>query len=172
VIACTSRAIPWTPKQSLRFGVTSISSTGSPSGSTSPSAVPGAGSSSRTMMPSASSASSSSAAERIIPSEGTPLSFALRIFIPPGIVAPGRTTATVWPASTLGAPQTIVRSPSPVSTLQTLSRSAFGCRSRSSTLPTTNPSADAGPIVSSRSTSVPVITSRSASSAGSMPGSQ
>ena len=30
VIAWTSRATPWTPKQSTRFGVTSISSTGSP----------------------------------------------------------------------------------------------------------------------------------------------
>ncbi len=76
--------------------------------------------------PSASPPSSSSETERIIPSEATPRSFALRSFSPPGIRAPGWATATVWPAATLGAPQTIVRSPSPVSTLQTRSRSAFG----------------------------------------------
>ena len=87
--------------------------------------------------------------------------------------APGSATATVWPASTLGAPQTIVRgSPSPVSTVQTLSRSASGCCSRLSTLPTTKPSAEGGPTVVTRSTSVPVIASRSASSSGADPGSQ
>ena len=128
-IAWTSRATPQIPKQSTRFGVTSSSSTGSASGSTSASGVPGAGSSSSTRMPSASSPSSSSETERIIPSEATPRSFALRSFSPPGIRAPGRATATVWPAATLGAPQTIVRSPSPspVSTVQTRSRSASGC---------------------------------------------
>ena len=151
--------------------MTSISSTGSPSGSSSASGVPGGEPVVEDDDPVVPPRPiSSSAAERIIPSEGTPRSFALRIFIPPGIVAPGRTTATVWPASTLGAPQTIVRSPSPVSTLQTLSRSALGCCSRSSTLPTTKPSLEGGPIVSSRSTSVPVITSRSASAAGSHAG--
>ena len=59
-------------------------------------------------MPSASPPTSSSETERIIPSEATPRSFALRSFSPPGIRAPGRATATVWPAATLGAPQTIV----------------------------------------------------------------
>ncbi len=43
VIAWTSRATPQTPKQSTRFGVTSSSSTGSASGRTSASGVPGAG---------------------------------------------------------------------------------------------------------------------------------
>ncbi len=95
VTAWTSRATPKTPKQSLRFGVTSISNTGSATGRTSPSGVPGAGPSSSTMIPSDSSATSSSAAERIIPSEVTPRSFARLILNPPGIVAPGRTTATV-----------------------------------------------------------------------------
>ena len=76
--------------------------------------------------------------------------------------APGSATATVWPAATLGAPQTIGRSPSPVSTMQALSRSAFGCFSHLTTLPTTKPSLEGGPTVSIRSTSVPVITSRSA----------
>ncbi len=98
------------------------------------------GPSSRTMIPSESSPISSSAAERIIPAEVTPRSFASPSFVPPGIVAPGSATATVWPAATLGAPQTIVRgSASPVSTVQTLSRSASGCGSRVTTLPTTKP---------------------------------
>src|SRR4051812_36630082 len=56
--------------------------------------------------------------------------------------------------------------------MQALSRSAFGCFSHLTTLPTTKPSAEGGPTESSRSTSVPVITRRLASSAGSMPGSQ
>ena len=98
-------------------------------------------------MPSGSSPTSSSEAERIIPSEATPRSFALRSFSPPGIRAPGRATATVWPAATLGAPQTIVRSPSPASTVQTRSRSASGCCSALSTLPTTKPSAEGGPTI-------------------------
>ena len=125
------------------------------------------------MIPADSSATSSSAAERIIPCDSTPRSFALPSFAPPGIVAPGSATGTVWPASTLGAPQTIVRgSPSPVSTVQTLSRSASGCFSRVSTRPTTKPSALGGPTLTTRSTSVPVIARRSASSPAPRPGSQ
>ena len=50
--------------------------------------------------------------------------------VPSGITAPGRATATVWPAATLGAPQTIwLGSPPPMSTMHTLSRSASGWRS-------------------------------------------
>ncbi len=160
------------PKQSTRFGVTSSSSTGSASGNTSPSGVPAAGPSSSSRMPSASAPSSSSETERIIPSEATPRSFALRSLSPPGISAPGSATATVWPAATLAAPQTIVRSPSPVSTAQTRSRSALGCGSALSTLPTTKPSLAGGPTRSIRSTSVPVITRRSAICSAPTPGSQ
>ena len=116
-------------------------------------------------MPGGPSPSSSSEEAQIIPIDSTPRSFALPILWPPGSVAPGSATGTVWPAATLGAPQTIVRSPSPVSTVQTRSRSAFGCGSALSTLPTTKPSAEGGPTVPTRSTSVPVIASRSASSA-------
>ena len=94
----------------------------------------------RTTIPPASSPISSSASERIIPSDSTPRSFALPSFVPSGITAPGSATGTVWPAATLGAPQTIVRVPSPVSTSQTLRRSASGCCSAESTLPTTKPS--------------------------------
>ena len=41
-------------------------------------------------------------------------------FVPSGMTAPGRATATVWPAATFGAPQTICAgSSSPTSTVQT-----------------------------------------------------
>ena len=44
------------------------------------------------------------------------------------MTAPGRATATVWPAATFGAPQTICDGVAPpMSTMQTLSRSASGC---------------------------------------------
>ncbi len=51
-----------------------------------------------------------------------PRSLASPSFWPPGMIAPGSATATVWPAATLGAPQTIVRGspPLPSSTVQTL----------------------------------------------------
>ena len=91
-------------------------------------------------------ATSSSA--RIMPSDGTPRSLARLSRVPSGITAPGWATATVWPAATLGAPQTIVAtSPSPTATLHTLSRSASGCCSRSSTRPTTKFSSAVTPCV-------------------------
>ena len=81
--------------------------------------------------------------------------------------APGSATATVWPAATLGAPQTIVRvaladvdranaEPVGVGMLLALEHLADDEARR----PT------AGPTVATRSTSVPVIASRSASSCG------
>ena len=125
------------------------------------------------MIPSASSPISSSEAERIIPEEVTPRSSASPSSTPPGIVAPGSATATVWPAATFGAPQTIVRgSASPLSTVQTLSRSALGCGSQLRTFPITKPAPLGGPIASTRSTSVPVIANRTASSSAPIPGSQ
>ncbi len=123
-------------------------------------------------MPPVSSPISSSASERIIPSDSTPLSFALFSFMPPGSTAPGRATGTSCPAATFGAPQTIVRSPSPVSTAQTLRRSASGCGSTLLTRPTTNPSGEGAPAAPTRSTSVPVIASCSAIRPVSQPGSQ
>ena len=95
--------------------------------------------SSRTMIPSWSSPIPTSSSARIIPCDSTPRSFALPSFVPSGMTAPGRATATVCPAATFGAPQTIVLgSPAPMSTVQTVSRSASGCRSAVRTLPTTN----------------------------------
>ena len=76
---------------------------------------------------------SSSFSARIIPSETTPRSFARLSFVPSGMTAPGVATATVWPAATFGAPQTIVAGPSPSpersprSTVHTRRRSASGC---------------------------------------------
>ena len=61
-----------------------------------------------------------SSSARIIPLDSTPRSFALPSFVPSGMIAPGRATATVCPAATLGAPHTIVLgSPSPMSTVHT-----------------------------------------------------
>ena len=78
-----------------------------------------------------------SSSARIMPSDSTPRSFAFLSFAPPGMTAPGRATATVWPSATLGAPQTICAvSPSPSATMQTVSRSASGWRSADSTRPT------------------------------------
>ncbi len=158
--------------QSTRFGFRSSSSTASETASTSAKGVPGAASLSRTMIPSCSSESSSSRSERIIPFDSTPRSFAFFSFVPSGITAPGSATATVCPAATFGAPQTIVRVPSPSSTSQTLSRSASGCLPAETTWPTTKPSLDWTPTRLTRSTSTARIESSSATSSGSSPGSQ
>jgi hypothetical protein len=107
-----------------------------------------------------------------MPSDSTPRSLALPSLVPSGITAPGRATGTVWPAATLGAPQTIVRLPSPASTSQTLSLSASGCFSTERTLPTTKESEDGGPTWSIRSTSMLCMASSSASSSAESCGSQ
>ncbi len=123
-------------------------------------------------MPAASSPISSSASERIIPLDSTPRSFALPSLVPSGITAPGSATGTVWPAATFGAPQTIVRVPSPASTSQTLSLSASGCFSTDSTLPTTKASGEGAPTWLILSTSMLCMASASASSSTEIPGSQ
>ena len=132
----TSRAMPYTLWQSGRFEVISNSMTSSAMARWSISGSPTGHSGSR-MMPSCSAESSSSRSESIIPSETWPRSFALRSTVPSGSTAPGSATATVSPAWKLVAPQTIWRgSPSPTSTVQSESRSASGCLSRVTTLPT------------------------------------
>ena len=60
------------------------------------------------MIPWWSSPIPTSSSARIIPWDSTPRSFALPSVEPSGITAPGRATATTWPAATLGAPHTIV----------------------------------------------------------------
>ena len=89
-------------------GVISSSSTSVPSGSTLASGVPGGGPSSSTRMPAWSPPSAISSVARIIPSLTMPRSFAAPSVRPSASRAPGRATATVWPAATFGAPQTIV----------------------------------------------------------------
>ena len=83
-----------------------------------------------------------------MPLDSTPRSLALPSFVPSGITAPGRATATVWPWATFGAPQTICAvSPSPSATVQTVSRSASGWRSAVSTRPTMKFSSAVTPCV-------------------------
>src|SRR6187455_915756 len=167
--AATSRAIPYTDRQSGRLRVISISRTSSPSGSTSANGVPGSTGSERTRMPLWSDPSSSSRSERIIPSETSPRSLACSRRLPSGSTAPGSATATVAPAPKFQAPHTIWRgSPSPTSTRQSWSRSAFGCFSASSTRPTRKsprlPSVSATPRRVIRSTSQVEMTSCPATS--------
>ena len=114
----------------------------------------------------------SSRSERIIPFDSIPRSLAFFSFSPPGMRAPGVTTATVCPAATFGAPQTIVRVPLPSSTSQTRRRSAFGCCSALSTRPTTNPSALGAPRCEIRSSSIECIDSVEPISSALSPGSQ
>ena len=104
--------------------------------------------------PSPSAPSSSSLSARIMPSESDAAQLrARRAACRRASPRPGRATATVWPAATLGAPQTIVAGspPSPsVARVQTLSRSASGCCSASSTRPTTKRSAARHAVVVDR----------------------
>ena len=96
-----------------------------------------------------------------MPADSCPRSLARLSRVPSGSTAPGRATATVCPAATFGAPQTICDgSPAPVSTRQTLSRSASGWRSERRTLPTTKCSSAGDAVRVDASTSVPVIASR------------
>ena len=101
---------------------------------------PAASASSSTMIPAWSWPMPTSSSARIMPLDFTPLSLASPSAVPSGMTAPGSATATVWPAATLGAPQTMVRCPWPSSTSHTFSRSASGCFSALSTLPTTKSS--------------------------------
>src|SRR5436190_2799748 len=124
------------------------------------------------MIPAASSPISSSASERIIPLDSTPRRRTLPSSRPPGRTAPGSATATVCPPATFEAPQTIVRSPSPASTVQTRRRSAFGCGSAARTRPTTKPSGEGTPNRETRSTSTARVDRSSATASAGSPGSQ
>ena len=122
------------------------------------------------MIPAWSCPISSSRSERIIPWEGSPRSLRSSIWRPPGIVAPGSTTATVAPGPKFQAPQTIESgSRSPTSTFVSWSLSAFGCLSAESTFPTRKrerlPSTSGTPRRRTLLTSQVETASRSASSA-------
>ena len=182
VSAATSRATPMWLVASGRFGVTSMSRTASPGSASwarrySEKGWP-AGASSRTMIPPWSSPRPSSSSAQIIPKETSPRIFPFLMLTgarpEPSragsiSVVPTVATGTVWPAATFGAPQTIwTGSPSPRSTSQTRSRSAFGCGRTSLTWPTTTPSRS-GAVDATPSTSRPAIVKRSASASGESP---
>ena len=127
----TSRARPTIESRSTRFIVGVTSSTWSCTGSTSASGVPGSIPSGRTMIPAWSVPSPISSSARIIPRDTSPRSGRSSSGPgKPGRSTPGSPTATVAPTPKFQAPQTICRgSPSPTSTWQSWSLSAFGCLS-------------------------------------------
>ena len=101
-----------------------------------------------------------------MPFDSRPRSFARLMTIPPGNSAPTRATATLRPARTLGAPQTICRRLVPsIVTWHSDNFSAFGWRPHSSTSPTTTPENGAA-AGTTASTSSPASVSCEASSAG------
>ena len=84
--------------------------------------------------------------EHIIPKDSTPLSFPFLILIPPGVFCPScppatrppsRTTGTLSPSLTFGAPVTICTVSVPMFTWQMISLSASGCFSIFSICPIT-----------------------------------
>src|ERR1700761_8103079 len=144
VIAAVSRATPNTDRQSALFGVSLISKIVSSSFSVSRISWPIGVSSGKIRRPLWSSESFSSRAEHSMPWLSTPRSFDSLIAncAPPssagGSCAPTSATGTLMPGATFGAPQTMFSvAPVPASTWQTLSLSASGCLTTSSTRPTT-----------------------------------
>ena len=128
--AASSRAILSTPSQSGLFGVTSKSITGSSRSSASAKGVPTVKSLSKSIIPMSSSSKPISLLEQSIPDDSTPRIF--RGFLSnsksaPGIYAPMGAYTTFIPVLALGAPQTIVFSPSKVLTVQIFNLSALGC---------------------------------------------
>ena len=81
------------------------------------------------MMPSWSSEICSSTSDTSMPRLSTPRMVPTpSVMFLPGMKAPGGTNTPFMPARAFGAPHTTCTgSPSPVSTMQTRSRSAFGC---------------------------------------------
>ncbi len=164
--AATSRATPTIDSASPRFGLTSTSSTTSPSsgrrsapsGSSSPEP--------RMWIPSASSPSPSSIAEQSIPCDSTPRILVRSMRRPPVSTEPTSATGTSCPTAMLSAPHTTCSgSPEPTSTLVSHSLSAFGCRSTERSRPTTT-SVQSAPETSIALTSRPRIVSSSASACG------
>ena len=146
VMAASSRATPNTlsawPRLGVSLSVNKVSSRRSVLRMSSPTVAPA----SSTSRPPWSSESLSSRAEHSMPRLSTPriLPTLMRNGSPPasagGSSAPTRAHGTRIPASTLGAPQTMLRcSPAPTSTMQTRRRSASGCFSTATTRPTTTP---------------------------------
>ena len=106
----------------------------------------------------------SSSIEHIIPQDSTPRSLPFLILIPPGVIfpswppatrPPSRTTGTLSPSFTFGAPVTICTLSVPIFTWQMISLSASGCFSILSIWPITILSRSASSSVKP-STFVPV----------------
>src|SRR3954471_6074424 len=117
------------------------------------------------MMPSWSSESCSSAAEHSMPRLSTPRMVPIpSVMFLPGIKVPGAENTLISPARAFGAPHTTCTGavPSPVSTMQTRRRSAFGCCSAEITRAMEN-GASALALSSMLSTSSPIMVSLSAS---------
>ena len=117
------------------------------------------------MMPSWSSEICSSAAEHSMPRLSTPRMVPTpSVMFLPGMKVPGGENTLTRPARAFGAPQTTCTGapPSPVSTMQTRRRSAFGCCSAEITRAIEN-GASAFALSSMFSTSSPIMVSLSAS---------
>ena len=126
VAAWRSRATPVTESASPRFGVSLISILESSSLAYSRMSVPIGASSGRIQMPLCSSLMPSSRAEQSMPMDTTPRSLDFLILKSPGRTAPIVAQATLMPARTFGAPQTIWSvSPVPAFTSQTCRWSEF-----------------------------------------------
>ena len=136
----TSRAKPFIPKQSPRFGVKSTSIILSSRPRYSRKSVPTGASLGNSIMPSPSSLIPSSTKAHNMPFEGWPRNLAFLILKSPGSTAPTVATATLMPKRQFGAPHTISSSSSPPTLiLVTRSLSASGCCPHSTTSPTNTP---------------------------------
>src|SRR6201986_3094790 len=117
------------------------------------------------MIPSGSSESCNSAAEHNMPRLSTPRMVPTpSVMFLRGMKVPGGENTLIRPARAFGAPQTTCTgaAPSPVSTMQTRRRSAFGCCSAEITRAIVN-GARAFALSSRCSTSSPIMVSLSAS---------
>ena len=129
-----SRAMPRMPRQSARSGVIFTSRIGSSRPMTLAKGAPTGASSGRSMMPSCSSLKAISRMETSIPFDSTPrMTPLLRSRLVPGMWLPAGAKTPFMPVRALGAPHTTCTVSLPVSTMQTLSLSAFGCRFASTT---------------------------------------
>ena len=148
--------MPRTEKQSPRFGVTLTSITGSSRPAHRAYGTPTGASSGRSRMPAWSSPSPISRSDSSMPALRTPrISPTFSVMPVPGMNVPGGANTPFMPVRAFGAPQTTRTVPSPVSTVQTRSRSAFGCGTASITRAMRN-GARAAPRSSTPSSSRPM----------------
>ena len=112
-------------------------------------------------MPSWSSPNPISRYDSSMPADCTPrISPTFSTVFRPGMWLPGGANTVFSPALAFGAPHTTLTRPSPVSTVQTRKRSAFGCCT-ASTISATRKAASAAPVSSTPSSSSPIRVSAS-----------